>query len=160
MAGGRDQKLTRVFEKLGAKTMDISQFLVGRTGAGIYDCIKSKDDSRLPKVTYHDPCHLKKSLAVEVEPRDLIVAAGHRLVEMPNADACCGMGGSFNLKYYQMSRQIGFTKLSSILAAKAPVVATSCPACMAQLADILSRAGCRIKVKHVIQLYADALLPG
>lgn len=137
------------------KTMDISQFLVdlvGVTPAG--DC----DSSKGVAVTYHDPCHLAKSLKVKSQPRDLIRAnAGCRFVEMAGADNCCGNGGSFNLQNYDLSRDIGMEKRQNILASQAAIVATSCPACMMQMRDVLSQNKDAVKVRHVIEIYADAL---
>jgi glycolate oxidase iron-sulfur subunit len=65
-------------------------------------------------VTYHDPCHLKKSLGVADQPRKLIRAAGKKLVEMEGSDKCCGMGGSFNVYHYDVSRAIGNLKQKNI----------------------------------------------
>ncbi len=152
LAGTGREELVRAYENLGRKTLDISQFLVDEIGVGA-------DAASLtaPLVTYHDPCHLKKSLGVWTQPRTLINAAGRRLVEMEKADACCGMGGSFNVKYYRLSRQIGDLKRDRIVSTGAEIVATSCPACMTQLCDLHSRAGDDIQVKHVIDLLAAAL---
>ncbi|MFZ3045550.1 MAG: (Fe-S)-binding protein, partial [Desulfatirhabdiaceae bacterium] len=88
---GLREKVRRFSEK----TLDISQFLVAHTQISPVDLSVS-----LPvrDVTYHDPCHLKKSLGVFHEPRQLIQASqGWRLTEMADPDVCCGMGGSFNL---------------------------------------------------------------
>ncbi len=148
LAGGR-----RSYEHLAVRTLDVSQFLVDKVGIGSLTGFQNASLG----VTYHDPCHLKKSLGVSAAPRALIAAAGCRLVEMEKADSCCGMGGSFNLKYYRMSQQIGELKRKSILACSTEIVATSCPACMTQLCDIHSRAGDHIQVKHVIELLEPSL---
>ena len=109
-------------------------------------------------LTYHDPCHLKKSLGVDDAPRALVrVNAGYRLQEMDQPDACCGMGGSFNLQYYQLSKQIGTLKRDQIEATGCEAVATGCPACMMQISDMLSQAGDSVAVKHAIEIYAEAL---
>jgi len=159
LAGAGRTDLARSYQALGGKTLDIGHFLAGKLGvATLMKAIEVP--SRVLRVTYHDPCHLKKSLGVSSAPRALIKAAGCRLVEMDNADSCCGMGGSFNLKYYRISQQIGELKRESILLSGAEVVATSCPACMTQLCDLHSRAGDDIQVKHVIDLYAEALSKG
>ena len=140
---------------LAAKTLDISQFLVDNlaitaVGSGI---------SAAPvPVTYHDPCHLKKSLGVAAQPRALLQAhPGLRLREMAESDWCCGCGGSFNLQNYEISARIGKRKCANILQSGAGVVATGCPACMLQITDLLSQSGARVQVKHVLELYAEAL---
>ena len=109
-------------------------------------------------VTYHDPCHLAKSLKVKSQPRDLIRAnAGCTFVEMADADTCCGNGGSFNLQNYDLSKQIGMEKRRNILACGATTVATPCPACMMQIRDVLSQNHDGVKVRHVIEIYADTI---
>jgi glycolate oxidase iron-sulfur subunit len=142
--------------RLSERTMDISQFLVHH--ADIRPAREEATSGSAVTVTYHDPCHLKKGLKVWQEPRALIAAAGGcRLVEMAQPDACCGMGGSFNLQYYEVSSDIGRRKAEQIVATGADVVATSCPACMAQISDMLSQAGAHIRVCHPVELYAEAL---
>ena len=140
--------------QLAEKTMDISDFLVSRLGVGA-----ETSTGTGPAVTYHDPCHLKKSLGVAAQPRALIRAARGNLVEMDGKDRCCGMGGSFNLQYYGISRSIGRLKQESILKTKCHTVATGCPACMMQISDLLSRAGRRISVRHAIEIYAESIRP-
>ncbi|MEJ5357314.1 MAG: (Fe-S)-binding protein [Desulfobacterales bacterium] len=137
---------------LAEKTMDISQFLVRHlgvaSGAGVGGRV----------VTVHDPCHLRKSLGVFLEPRELIAAAGGwTLREMEAPDDCCGMGGSFNLAHYDLSKAIGRLKRERIAATGCEVVATGCPACMLQISDMLSQAGDAIAVRHPVELYAASL---
>jgi glycolate oxidase iron-sulfur subunit len=141
-------------QALADKTMDICQFIAGSFPPGPVQKAQSETET----VTYHDPCHLKKSLGLAAEPRSLISAApGFELVEMADADRCCGMGGSFNLQHYELSAKIGEVKRQSILQTKADTVATCCPACMMQITDLLSKAGADIRVKHVIEIYAQGI---
>ncbi len=155
--------MTRHFRKserdrvraVAEKTMDIHQFLVDIVG--ITPKIPGPDMEK-PIVTYHDPCHLNKTLGVFNPPRTLIDASGAwKRTEMRDSGRCCGMGGSFNLAHYDLSRKIGEKKRSAILETKPDVVATACPACMMQIVDLLSQAGASIPVKHVIELYAEGL---
>lgn len=142
---------------LAEKTMDISQFLVRHLGVAA----KAGEGGGGRVVTVHDPCHLKKSLGVFLEPRELIGAAsGWALKEMEAPDDCCGMGGSFNLAHYDLSKAIGRLKRERIAATGCEVVATGCPACMLQISDMLSQAGDAIAVRHPVELYADALPEG
>ncbi|MFH1035340.1 MAG: (Fe-S)-binding protein [Pseudomonadota bacterium] len=142
-------------EAISQKVIDISQFLVDKQLLGDANHPAGGEAGRL---TYHDPCHLKKSLGVAAQPRQVLAATpGRQLVEMAEADWCCGMGGSFNLLHYEQSAAIGQRKLQNILASGCQTVTTSCPACMLQLSDALSRAGQEVAVKHVIQVYAEGL---
>ncbi len=140
---------------LADKTLDISQFLVDKLGI---TALGGEISGSTVPVTYHDPCHLKKSLGVAAQPRALLQAnPGLRLQEMAESDWCCGCGGSFNLQNYEISAAIGRRKCDNILQSGAAVVATGCPACMLQIIDMLSQAGGQVQVKHVVELYADAL---
>ena len=148
-------EIKALVEKIAEKTMDISQFLVSKIGLKTGNNINSEN---IKTVTYHDPCHLKKSLGVSKEPRDLIKAnPRYFLREMHDADTCCGMGGSFNLQYYDISSDIGKMKLENIKLSGCSIVATSCPACMIQIADMLSKSGNHFAVKHPVEIYADFL---
>ena len=140
---------------LAAKTLDINQFLVEKVGVAQGSAAGAQD--RIP-LTYHDPCHLKKSLGVAAQPRAVLGAnPRYELKEMAEADWCCGCGGSFNLQQYEISAAIGRRKRDNIAKTQCAVVATGCPACMLQITDMLSQAGDRVKVKHAIEIYAESL---
>lgn len=137
---------------LAAGTREVSEFLAE---LGPLPTSAVPPGPRLA-LTYHDPCHLKKSLGVAAQPRALLQAtAGYEYRELPEADRCCGLGGSFGLEEYGLSRAIGARKREQILATGTQVVATACPACMVQLTDLLAPA--RVQVKHVAEIYAAAL---
>ena len=140
-------------EALAAITMDINEFLV--------KVLKVEAVESLPgakTVTYHDSCHLKKALGLSEEPRTIIKTnPNYKLVEMKEADRCCGCGGSFNLFHYDLSRVIGQRKRDNVVATGAHVVAAGCPACMMQLEDVLSHNNDPVQVKHTIQIYAETL---
>ena len=149
--GAGEQGLAR---QLAAKAMDINAFLVDVLKVQPADT--PRDDA--VRVTYHDSCHLKKALGVASQPRDIIRAnPAYTLTEMPEADRCCGCGGSFNLFHYDHSRAIGQRKRDNVVASGASVVAAGCPACMMQLEDVLSHNDDPVRVKHTIELYAESL---
>ncbi|OGP70340.1 MAG: (Fe-S)-binding protein [Deltaproteobacteria bacterium RBG_13_60_28] len=141
-------------EAMAEKVMDISQFLVDRVGLAE---ISPRGTEKQP-ITFHDPCHLQKSLGVAAQPRALLRAnPRYEFREMPEADWCCGCGGSFNLQEYEISKAIGRRKRENIAKSQCEVVATGCPACMLQITDMLSQAGDRVRVKHAVEIYAEAL---
>jgi len=143
---------------LAEKTYDISEFLVKIMGV-LPSPNPLKPDALKIKVTYHDPCHLRKTLKIYKEPRILIRAnSKYAFSEMPEPDSCCGMGGSFNLKYYGTSTDIGLKKIENIKDSGAAVVATGCPACMIQLKDMMAKENTDVDVKHVIEIYFDSLV--
>ena len=140
-------------EMLAGKAMDINAFIVDKLGV---TAVEPASDAA--KVTVHDPCHLKKSLGVSGQVRTALKANPNlQVVEMAGSDVCCGCGGSFNLQHYSVSTKIGKKKRDSIVATGADIVAAGCPACMMQIADMMSQAGDRIAVKHPVELYAQTL---
>jgi glycolate oxidase iron-sulfur subunit len=142
-----------LIEDLHSKTMDVTSYLVK-----ILKVDLKPAEGPGKTVTYHDPCHLKKALGVGAEPRTILKSIpGYSFKEMPEADRCCGNGGSFNLFNYDLSKKIGQVKRDNIMSVKPEVVATSCPACMLQLMDLLSQNGDPVQVRHVVELYADSL---
>jgi glycolate oxidase iron-sulfur subunit len=140
--------------RLAEKTRDINQFLADQVGLAA-----GKDKGAAKTLlTYHDPCHLKKSLQVAAQPRALLRAnPRYRLQEMAEADWCCGAGGSFSLQHYEISAAIGRRKLENLRKSGAAVVATACPGCMMQLVDMISRAGGGVQVRHAVEIYAEAI---
>ena len=108
-------------------------------------------------MTYHDPCHLARGLGVTRQPRTLLTGiAGVRLTEMREPARCCGGAGSFSLTHQELSIAIGARKAADIAQTGAEVVATACPGCRMQLADVLAQAGDDRPVAHVVELLAAA----
>lgn len=109
------------------------------------------------RVTYHDPCHLRTQ-GITREPRDLLHALPQvDFVEMEGAALCCGLGGSFAVAQPELSRRIAERKAAGLAASGAELVASSCPGCVLQLQDIITRAGLAIKAVHTLDLVAQTL---
>ena len=148
------KRAKRTAADLAAKAMDINAFLTDVLKVKAADAPAADATS----VTYHDSCHLKKSLGVAKQPRTVIQAnPAYRLTEMAESDRCCGCGGSFNLFHYDHSRKIGQRKRDNVAASGAKIVAVACPACMMQLEDVLSHNKDDVRVKHTVELYAESL---
>jgi len=113
----------------------------------------------LEAVTYHDSCHLKRKLHAHEPPRQLLGAAGFEVKEMKDSDSCCGMGGSYSLKFPEISAPILARKLSNISATGAETVAMDCPGCMLQIGGGLDLAGSTARTRHVADLIADKVRP-
>jgi glycolate oxidase iron-sulfur subunit len=141
-------------DRVGAfsgKVLDIAEFLTQKI-----KFTKGEKES-LQKVTYHDPCHLNRGQGVLSQPREVLKnLPGITLVEMRDAQRCCGGGGSFSFYNYDLSQQISRQKVEDIQATKASVVVTGCPGCMLQLKDQLGQKNSRVEVKHLIQLVDEA----
>jgi iron-sulfur cluster protein len=119
--------------------------------------LKLKPGLEPKKFTYHDSCHLKRTLRAEQAPRQLMQQAGYELVEMQESDMCCGMGGSYTLTLPELSAPILERKLGNIEKAGAPLVLIDCPGCVMQIRGGLDKRGSNIKVEHTAQRLAQSL---
>jgi glycolate oxidase iron-sulfur subunit len=109
------------------------------------------------RLTYHDPCHLRRGMKIFEQPRRLLRSlAGVEFVEMKNPSRCCGMGGSFNFIYYDLSQRIMQHKADDIEAANVESVVTSCMGCIIQLRDGLAQRGMGTEVIHLVELLDQA----
>ena len=136
-------------ESIARRTVDFSEFL---SQQGILPNLPEHGR----KATFHDPCHLRRSLGVIEQPRELLVGAGYELVEMKEADRCCGMAGSYSLSYPAISRRMLERKLDYLEATSADVVVTACPGCVMQLQGGLAKRQSPMKVKHIAEVLAGA----
>lgn len=146
------QERTEAFAKFGDKVKDISEFLVDvlQLPASAY---QSSAEAKGLKVTWHDPCHLSRHLGVVSQPRQVINSIPDiEYIEMPDADRCCGMAGTFSIYYYDLSKKIADKKMAGIKATEADIVATACPGCQLQLIDNIIRHKMPQKVMHIIEL--------
>jgi glycolate oxidase iron-sulfur subunit len=115
------------------------------------------DSDKKFRVTFHDPCHLRRGMKIFQEPRRLLQSLpGVEFAEMKRPDRCCGMGGSFNLIYYNLSKKILRHKLDDIEATKADYVVTTCMGCMIQLQDGLHQRKMKTKAIHFVDLLDEA----
>jgi glycolate oxidase iron-sulfur subunit len=109
-------------------------------------------------VTFHDPCHLKRGLGVSESPRQILQAIpGLRFKEMEEADRCCGFGGIFSLKHYDLAMKVAEKKVARIEENGSEVVATGCPGCSLHIGDALFQAGKKVEVKHTVQILAESI---
>lgn len=148
---GESQEWKNRVGAFSGKVLDIAEFLTQKI-----KLTKGEKES-LQKVTYHDPCHLNRGQGVLSQPREVLKnLPGITLVEMRDAQRCCGGGGSFSFYNYDLSQQISRQKVEDIQATKASVVVTGCPGCMLQLKDQLGQKNSQVEVKHLIQLVDEA----
>jgi glycolate oxidase iron-sulfur subunit len=103
--------------------------------------------------TWHDPCHLVRYQNIKDQPRAILKGLkGLKYVEMPNADLCCGMGGSFSVYHYDITKKIAGKKMDGIKATGADIVVTACPGCMINLIDNVLQNKMPQKVYHLLEL--------
>jgi glycolate oxidase iron-sulfur subunit len=142
----------QAYQEFAAKIKDISEFLVdvAKLPASAY---RTAPEFRGKTVTWHEPCHLGRYLGVKEQPRRILKALTDiRFVEMPRADSCCGMAGTFSVYFYELSQKIAAKKVADIRSTGADIVATDCPGCQIQLIDGLKRHGLPVQVRHIMEL--------
>ena len=140
--------------ELAGKTIDFSLLVKKLVDEGR---LSLKDGKKLGKITYHDSCHLKRTLKVSAQPRELLQRAGYELTEMFECDTCCGMGGSYSMKLPEISAPILQRKLRNIKESGATIVAMDCPGCVMQIRGGMDQDGAAILVKHSVELLAEQL---
>jgi L-lactate dehydrogenase complex protein LldF len=150
---GKNEWLGRARE-VSSKTMDFSTLIKKLVDEGR---LTFKDGQQLGKFTYHDSCHLRRTLNVYEEPRELLKKAGYELTEMFESDMCCGMGGSYSLKLPEISAPILQRKLANIKEAGTPVVVMDCPGCVMQIRGGLDKENSGIRVIHTAELLEKQL---
>lgn len=108
-------------------------------------------------VTYHDPCHLRRGQQLWREPRRLLgLIDGLQLVELPEADWCCGSAGSQLITHHALSRRVLDRKLDNIAGTGARILASGCPGCQMQLNTGLRRRGLPVRVVQPVTLLDEA----
>jgi L-lactate dehydrogenase complex protein LldE len=135
---------------LESKVWEFSKFLV--EVAKVEDVGARMDDV----VTYHDSCHALRELGVRDGPRRLLARVrGLELREMDKADECCGFGGTFSVKFPEVSGGMVRTKIDSIVRTGANTVVSIDSSCLMQIQGALSRAGLPQRTMHLAEVLAS-----
>jgi len=145
-----DSGLAERAEVLAAKTYELSELLVdvlGLTDVGAY----------FPhRVTYHPTCHSLRMLRVGAKPLTLLRnVGGIDLVELPNADQCCGFGGTFAVKNPDVSTAMLADKMSDILTTRAEVCTAGDSSCLMHIGGGLGRLRTGVRTVHLAQILAS-----
>ena len=132
-----------------SRLFELSSFLVDELG--VTD-VGARFEGR---VTWHDACHPLRELGIHAAPRALLAKVqGLELVEMQCSDECCGFGGTFAVKYPDLSAEIGERKVRQVEASGADVVSSTESSCLMQIQGLLRRRKSPIRALHLAQLLA------
>ncbi len=106
-------------------------------------------------VTYHDSCSGLRELGIREQPRRLLAGVeGVTLRELPDADVCCGFGGTFCVKYSDISNAIVEKKTDAIRASGAELLLAGDLGCLMNMAGKLKRQGSAVETRHVAEVLA------
>jgi glycolate oxidase iron-sulfur subunit len=136
------------------KVKDISEFLA--------NIEQNQSMGELPlTVAYHDACHLVHGQKIKQQPRQLLKSIpGLKLVDLKEADWCCGSAGIYNITNQEMANELLERKMKHIAATGASIIATGNPGCMMQIAMGARERGLQIEVMHPVQLLDNAYRAG
>ena len=145
----KDDGLVAAVDEVVTRTYDLSEFLVdvlGATDVGSY----------FPhKVTYHPTCHSVRVAKVGDRPMRLLKAVrGIEVLELPDADQCCGFGGTFSVKNPDVSVAMGSDKAHHVLETGAEYLVTGDNACLMHIGGLLHRQNAGVKPIHLAQILA------
>jgi L-lactate dehydrogenase complex protein LldE len=144
-----DPEASRRARALAAKTYELVSFLTDVLG------VRSVDAVFDGSVTYHDACSGLRELGIKAQPRQLLsTVGGLELKELPGAEICCGFGGTFCVKYSEISGEIVSKKVADILATGAGTVLAGDLGCLMNIAGRLKRLGHAVEARHVAEVLA------
>ena len=145
-----EEKWRERAENIAATTYEFTSFLVNVLK------VEKLDSSFHGKITWHDACHGLRELNLRSEPRKLLKNLDEaKYVEKPNADSCCGFGGTFSVKYPEISVAILDKKIECIEKSGADVVVSCDASCLMQIGGRLSRRGSKVRTMHVAEILAS-----
>jgi L-lactate dehydrogenase complex protein LldE len=135
---------------LGDKTFEFSEFLVNKLG------VRDVGARFEEKVTFHDGCHGLRELGTKAAPRELLRAVkGLELIEMGEAESCCGFGGMFAVKFPQISTAMAEVKCNSIIETGVEYIVSNDSSCLMQIQGYMNRNSPRvIKSLHLAEVLA------
>ena len=140
--------------ELAGRTYELVSFLTDVMGViGV--------DAELPaRATYHDACAGLRELGIKQQPRLLLQSVrGLELIELPGAEVCCGFGGTFCVKYPEISTRMVDDKAAEVAATGADLVLAGDLGCLMNIAGRLSRLGSPIEARHIAEVLAGTAGP-
>ena len=147
-----NEEQQKAYEEFAKKVKDSTEFVIDVLKVQPEE-LKLRKEFEGKTATWHDPCHLVRYQNIKEQPRQILKSLkGLTYKEMPNADLCCGMGGSFSVYHYDITKKIADKKCAGIKATGADIVVTACPGCMINLIDNVTRNKMPQKVYHLLEL--------
>jgi len=142
-----DERWRQRADRIAEKTYEFGTFLVDVLG------VKSFDAAFEGRIGFHDACHGLRDLGIKQQPRELLANVDKaELVELPDSEVCCGFGGTFSVKYPEVSVQMADRKIRSIEEADIRAVVSCDSSCLMQLGGRLSRNGSKVKAIHLAEV--------
>jgi L-lactate dehydrogenase complex protein LldE len=145
-----DEGMTSKVQTIAGRVWEFSRFLLE---VAKVDDVGARFEG---VVTYHDSCHALRELRIKEGPRRLLGnVRGLELREMGAAEECCGFGGTFSVKFPEVSGAMARTKIESIQKTEAGTVVSIDSSCLMQLQGAIQRAGLPIRTLHLAEVLAS-----
>jgi len=139
-------------EAFAGKVHELVSFLVDVRG------FASVSQTLRVRATYHDSCSGLRELGIKQQPRTLLESVeGLELVEMADCEVCCGFGGTFSVKYGDISNAMVEKKCANVVESDADLVLAGDLGCLLNIAGKLKRDGARVKARHLAEVLAGEL---
>ena len=143
---------------LAGNVYEFSEFLVDKVGLPELEQLFQPSGTNEVEVAFHEACHAKRELGIDAQPKSLIDAVpGFRRVDLDQAEVCCGFGGTFAVKYADISGAMLSDKLDSIERSGADVVSACDTSCLMHIGGGLRRRGSRVRPAHFAELISQGL---
>jgi L-lactate dehydrogenase complex protein LldE len=135
-------------KSLAEKTFELTEFLAANA------LLEMKHSYEGESVTYHDSCHMCRSLGIKDQPRRLLKQAGYTIEEMEESDRCCGFGGLFSARMPEVSGAMTKEKLTQANQTGTSMLVSSDPGCLMHMRE--NNNGAEIQLKHIAEVLEKA----
>jgi L-lactate dehydrogenase complex protein LldE len=147
-----DSQFAGRIKKFAARTFEFTEFINGvirvENFRGRLDAV----------VSYHDSCHSLRELGIKDEARRILKRIdGLKLVELPYNEVCCGFGGTFSVKFPEISCAMADEKLRNFDSTRADILVSSDTSCLMHLQGRARRNGTRQRFAHIAEIMAESI---
>lgn len=147
--GDKDEALAR---QVAGRVRELTAILAGHT-----DRLRGHGLRWDGRAGYHDSCHMLRELRLKAEPREVLACIeGLELVPLAGSERCCGFGGTFSVRYPEVSVAMADDKLADAQGAGIDVLVSADPGCLMHLGGRLARTGAPLRTVHVATLLHEA----
>ena len=147
----KDDPARATAERLSSRVRDIVELA---SSCKLTETRREPGEKRI--VTYHDPCHAARGQKLVAPPRQILRSLpGVEYRELPEANWCCGGAAAYALSHGDLSEKVLERKIDNVAKTGANVLATSCPACIIQLAYGVRKRGLPVRVCHISEIVSE-----
>ena len=142
---------------LAPNIYEFTEYVVDQCGIEALSSLPETDPPRV-KVAFHESCHAKRELGIDTQPKSLLDTLAHcERVDLFQSEVCCGFGGTFSVKYPDISGAMLSDKLDAIEASGADVVTACDSSCLMHIGGGLQKRGSAVRTAHIAELIAESI---